>query len=86
MGLVPSTPHQHTGGQAMAPGPPGRIQGTDGGGVEWWNGGIVDGNLAVSHFSEVTDLTLDVITTSGTVPAPLNGGGLDLAAPVAGIG
>jgi hypothetical protein len=51
-------------------------------GVEWWNGGMGDSFLAaqlfVNSFSGVNDLTLQVTSNSGTIAAPLNGGGLDL--------
>jgi hypothetical protein len=53
-------------------------------GYEMWNGGVGDAFLAVdlflNHFSGVTELTLAVTTPSGTVSAPVNGGGLDLPA------
>lgn len=51
-------------------------------GVELWNGGIGDSNLAVdlffNHFSGVTELSLNV-PSSGLGNIPLNGGGLTLA-------
>jgi hypothetical protein len=53
-------------------------------GVEWWNGGVGDSFLAVdlrlNHFAGTTDLTLGVTSPSGTTNAPVNGGGLTLAA------
>jgi hypothetical protein len=52
-------------------------------GVEWWNGGIGDSDLAVdlfvNHFSGTNEFTLEVTTPSGSQSALLNGGGLNLA-------
>jgi hypothetical protein len=53
-------------------------------GVEWWNGGIGDSFLAVdlflNAFSGTNELTLSVITGTGTESVLVNGGGLTLDA------